>query len=326
MGALRLDALHDALDGALAEIVRAGLHRQAVHADRDVPLLGRIVGAGSGVIPGLVEHTVGDVVLARAIALDYGLDEVLGDVVEIREELLGVLREAVAAVAETGVVVMGADARVAADSFDNRLRIKTFHFRIGIQFVEITDAQGEVRVREQFDRLGLGGAHQEDGDIGVQRRLFQEAGESLRRLAERSVATDDDARRIKIVIQRLRLAKELRREEDLRRHDAHRPVGLALAVTELLARRPGVPYGNGRLDDHHRIRIDLQDHFYDLLDVGSVEEILLGVVVGGGGDDDEVGIAVRGAAVERRLKAQLDGPSGRVLPRQIALDIFVPYR
>ena len=37
-GALGPDALHHALDAALAEVVAAGLHRQAVHADDHVPL------------------------------------------------------------------------------------------------------------------------------------------------------------------------------------------------------------------------------------------------------------------------------------------------
>lgn len=35
IGSLGLDTLHDALDGRLAEIVRAGLHRQAIDTDGD---------------------------------------------------------------------------------------------------------------------------------------------------------------------------------------------------------------------------------------------------------------------------------------------------
>ena len=37
--ALGLHALHDALDGARAEVVRVGLHRQAVHAHDRLPFV-----------------------------------------------------------------------------------------------------------------------------------------------------------------------------------------------------------------------------------------------------------------------------------------------
>ena len=105
--ALGLHALHDALDGACAEVVGVGLHRQAVHAHDRLRLA--LVDA----VPHHLQHLVGDEVLAGAVGLHDGLDQVLGHVLVVRQQLLGVLGKAVAAVAEAGVVVVAADVRVA---------------------------------------------------------------------------------------------------------------------------------------------------------------------------------------------------------------------
>ena len=115
LGTLGLDALHDALDGGLAEVIRVGLHRQAIDADDGglSPTLTAILVVGAvGVPAGLGQHGVGDVVLARAVGLDDGGHHVLGHVLVVGEQLLRIFREAVAAIAEGGVVVVGADAGV----------------------------------------------------------------------------------------------------------------------------------------------------------------------------------------------------------------------
>ena len=112
--ALGLYPLHHALDAALTEVVAPGLHRQAVHADdalvfpRGVPLSVVLVR------PGHPEHLPGDEVLPRAVALHDRGHHVLRHVLVVRQELLGVLRKAVAPVAERRVVVVRADARVKA--------------------------------------------------------------------------------------------------------------------------------------------------------------------------------------------------------------------
>ena len=146
--ALGLDALHDALDGGLTEVVGAGLHRQAEHADHARVLLGAIelpVGVVV-VVARLAEHLVRDEVLAGAVALDDGPDEVLGDVLVVREELLGVLREAVAPVAEGRIVVMRADAGVQAHALDDSLRVQPLHLRISIQLIEIAHPQRQISI------------------------------------------------------------------------------------------------------------------------------------------------------------------------------------
>lgn len=61
--ALCLHALHDAMDGARAEVVGVGLHRQAVDAHD------RLLLAGVHAVPHHLQHLVGDEVLAGAVGL-----------------------------------------------------------------------------------------------------------------------------------------------------------------------------------------------------------------------------------------------------------------
>lgn len=91
--ALGLHALHDALDRARAEVVGVGLHRQAVDAHD------RLLLAGVHAVPHHLQHLVGDEVLAGAVGLDDGLDQVLRHVPVVDQQLLAVLGQAVAAVA-----------------------------------------------------------------------------------------------------------------------------------------------------------------------------------------------------------------------------------
>ncbi len=324
LGALGLYALHDTLDGTLAEVVRAGLHRQAIDTDCYIMFAGRIVCTGRRVISGLVEHAVGDVVLARAVALHDSFDQVLGNIVEIGKKLLGILGKAVAAVAERRVVVVSADARVSAYSADNGLGIKPFHLSISIQFVEERDAESKVRIGEERHCLGRGRSHEKHGSILLERSLMDEAGKGMRSLFEgRVVIPDYDAGRIEVVIKCLGLPEELWCEDDPGSDHPHGAVGKALAVRESFARAACIPDRNSGLDDHHCVGIHLQDHLDDLLDMRGVEEILLGVVVRRGGDDDEVRASIGGAAVERGCQVQRDGIACGIGARQVTLDVVV---
>jgi len=69
----------------------------------------------------------------------------------VGEELFGVFGQAVAAVAERGIVVVVADARVEADPLDDLLGIQPVRGSVGVQFVEEGNAHGEVGVGEGFD-------------------------------------------------------------------------------------------------------------------------------------------------------------------------------
>ena len=94
--AFGLHALHDALDGARAEVVGVGLHRQAVRAHDRLRLA--LVDA----VPHHLQYLVGHEVLAGAVGLHDGLDQVLRHAPVVGQQLVGVLGQAVAAVAEAG--------------------------------------------------------------------------------------------------------------------------------------------------------------------------------------------------------------------------------
>ena len=94
LGTFGFDALHDALDGALAEIVRVALHSEAVNTNHTLLFTIRIPLTAGFVIASLAKDFVGNEVLTGAIALDNGGHHVPGDVGIVGQQLLGVLREA----------------------------------------------------------------------------------------------------------------------------------------------------------------------------------------------------------------------------------------
>ena len=312
-GALGTDALHHALDAALPEVVAAGLHRQAVHADDGLALLRGIPAPVVLVRPGHPQHLRGDEVLPRPVALHDGAHHVLRHVGVVGQQLLGVLGEAVAAVTERGVVVVGADARVQAHPVDDGAGVQALDLGVGVQLVEVADAQGQVSVREELDGLGFLQAHEQGRDVLLQCSLLQQSCEGARRPLEvRYVRnglqgavlllelgavyhlrhSDNDPAGIEVVVQGLALAQELRGEQQVKPPHALPPV--------LHVQAAAVAHGDGGLDDHHRVRVDLQHEVYDLLHVRGVEVVAHGVVVGRCGNDDELRVGVGLPSVQRR--------------------------
>ena len=100
--AFGLHALHDALDGARAEVVGVGLHRQAVDAYDRLRLA--LVDA----VPYHLQYFVGDEAFAGTVGIHDGFDQVLGHVLVDGQRLLGVLGQAVA---EAGAAPLESDAR-----------------------------------------------------------------------------------------------------------------------------------------------------------------------------------------------------------------------
>ena len=197
-GAFGFDALHHALDRTLAEVVGVRLHGEAENAD-DARAFGRgaeVAVVVVVVVTGHFEYAVGDEVFARGVGVDDGAHEVLGHVLVVGQELLGVLRQAVAAVAERGVVVHVADAGVKTHTVDDLLGVEAFHLGVGVKLVEVADAQGEVGIGEKFHGLGFGGTHEEGVDVGFERALLKEGGKGAGGFVQVCVAfgaSHDDA-------------------------------------------------------------------------------------------------------------------------------------
>ena len=124
-GTFGLDALHDALDGALAEVITVRLHGEAVDTN-DATLLAMGIPLAAGlVIAGLAKHLVGNEVLTGAVALDNGGHHLLGHIGIVGQELLGVLRQAVAAIAKRWVIIVCADTWIETNTRNNGLRIQS---------------------------------------------------------------------------------------------------------------------------------------------------------------------------------------------------------
>ena len=94
-GSFCLDPLHDTLDRRLAEVVAVALHGKPVNADGDIPLPAfPVAGVALAVAVGTgnFQNTVRNEVLACAVALHDGLDQVLRNVLIVCQKLLGVFR------------------------------------------------------------------------------------------------------------------------------------------------------------------------------------------------------------------------------------------
>lgn len=83
--ALGLHAFHNALDGDRTEVVGVRLHRQTAHAHDRLRL------ASENAVPDHLQHFIDDEVLAGAVGIHDGLDQVLRYVPVVGEQLLGVL-------------------------------------------------------------------------------------------------------------------------------------------------------------------------------------------------------------------------------------------
>ena len=168
---------------------------------------------------GQLDRARGDVVLARAVGLDDGAHDLLGYAGEIGQELLGVLGQAVAAVAEGGVVVVVADAPVQPHAPYDFGRVKPALLGVGVQLVEVGHAHGQIGVGEELDGFGLGRAHHERGYrvcvfVGG---LGQHGGKIVCGLHEGVVVeghAHDDAARMQVVVKRAPLAQKLGGEDD----------------------------------------------------------------------------------------------------------------
>ena len=204
---------------------------------------------------------------------------------------------------------MAADARVKAYAVNDLLRVQALALRVGIQLIEIGNAQRQIGVGEQLDGLGLGKAHEErinvllDGPLLQQCRKFVGGCDKVRILR---VGADDDAGRVEVVIQGLGLPQKFRAEQDV-------------PAAEPFPHRHRVAHGNRRFDDHDGIWIDLRDKADDCLHCRGVKVLGLAVVVGGCSNDHKVRIGVGCLCVQRSGQIQL-------LLSQIFLDVIIPDR
>jgi hypothetical protein len=75
-------------------------------------------------------------------------DDVIRDRFVVRQQLLGIFRQAVAAIAKGGVVIVITDTRIEAHAFDDLFTVQTLALSIAVQFIKVSDAQRQIGVSE----------------------------------------------------------------------------------------------------------------------------------------------------------------------------------
>ena len=153
------------------------------------------------------DDLIGKEIFARAVRIYNRADEVLRHFGVIREELFGVLGEAISAIPKGRVVVMCADPRIEAYPVDDLARVHSARHGIAVELVEIGDAHGEISVGKELDRLGLIGAGKENGHILFDCPFTEEISEPA---GVSALVTDDDAAGVEVVVERTPFAQKLR--------------------------------------------------------------------------------------------------------------------
>ncbi len=142
-GAFCFQPFHNSLDGALAEVIGVGFHRETVDTYGYFPAACRICIPGTVFIEScFFQNAFCNEILAGTVGFYDGFYDVFRDIFVVSQELLGVLGQTVAAVAEGRIVVVAADSGVKAYAQDNLIGVEAMDFRIGVQFVEEADTEG----------------------------------------------------------------------------------------------------------------------------------------------------------------------------------------
>ena len=292
----------------MAEIVAVGLHRQAVDADDTLFFLGCIVIALIVIIvvTSHIQDSIGDEILSCSVTFNDSSHHILGNILIIGQKLLGVFRQTIAAISETGVVIMRTNARIESYPLNDCLRIEPFYLGIGVKFVEIAHTQSKVCISEQLYGFSLLDAHKERIYIFLDSTLLQQTRKSACRFFERGHISDgldhvvffaeqfvvddlriadDNTTRIKVVVEGFAFAKELRRKQQ---------VEFLYAFLRIFSvKASAIAHRNGRFNDHYRVGIDPQNKVYNIFDVMCIEKILYGIVIGWSCNDNKVCILVR---------------------------------
>lgn len=244
-----------------------------------------------------MQDPVRDEILPRAVAFHNRLDQILRHILVIGQQLLRILRQAVASITERRVVVMVPDPGIQTYPLNDGLRIQPLHLGIGVQLVEEADTQRQIGVGKEFDGFGLGHPHEERINLLFYRPLPQQGGKGMGRLHQPGVVhirSDDDPARIEVVVQRPALAQKFGRKNNIVRF-------------HLLPNALGIADGDRTFNHHDRFRVDPLDNFDDGLHAGRIEEVLHRIIIRRCGNHDKVGNPIGAFGIERRPQFQRFG-------------------
>ena len=177
---------------------------------------------------------------------------------------------------------MAADTRIKADTINDLLSIQALALCVGVQLVEVSNAQSQICIGEQLNCLCLGEAHKQGVDIFFNSTFLQQTSKLMRCFHQTfitQVSTNDDAGRIQVIVKSLGFTQKLRTENDI------------LAI-ELLAHRSSISNRNGGLDNHNGIRIIFHNQLNHSLNRRSIKVLGLAIIVGRSRDYNKIRIRV----------------------------------
>ncbi len=165
---------------------------------------------------------VGNVVFTSAVGFNDSLDQVFRHVLIIRQQLLGVLGQAVAAIAEGRVVIVVASAGQGT-RLDDLPGVQALHLGIGIQLVKVRYAQGQIGIGKQLDGLSFGETHNQRINVLLDCAFLQQTCKGVGGWPSQDEHSphlcDNDTARVEVIVQSLGFTQELRAEDDSYRSD-----------------------------------------------------------------------------------------------------------
>ena len=97
---------------------------------------------------------------------------------------------------------------------------------------------------------------------------------------------------MEVVVERLALPQKFRREDEV-------------DGAVLFAQGIRIADRDGGLDDHQRLRVDLEHDVDDIFDSARIEKVQFFIVVGGCRNDDDFGVAIGALLVQCRAQIEL---------------------
>ena len=99
---------------------------------------------------------------------------------------------------------MATDTRIKADTINDLLGVQTLAFCVGVQLIEICNAQSQISVSEQLNCLGLREAHKQCVNVLLDSAFLQQTGKFMSSFYQTlivQVSPNDNAGRIKVIVE-----------------------------------------------------------------------------------------------------------------------------
>ena len=163
------------------------------------------------------QHLISDIILSRPIRLHDRFDQIFRHVLIIRQKLLCIFWQAITTITKGRIVVKFTDSWIQTDTIDNFFCLKSFHFCIGIQFIEIGNPHGQIGIGKEFHRFRFRESHEAGRNVFFDGSFLKKRSKVMSFLHQPfvlQIRTRDDAAGIQVIVESLAFAEKLRTEDD----------------------------------------------------------------------------------------------------------------